>query len=59
MKIILENFNFKGQHHKGFEMNFPQVDNVEDILNNGEKMMDYIEESLSLIYDYHHKEESC
>ena len=44
MKIIIENFNYKGHHINRCEYEFPQVKDVDDVLS--ERMLSYVSDSL-------------
>lgn len=44
MKIILDDFNYKGEHFKRYECELPQVDNIKDIPE--DKIVGYIMENL-------------
>lgn len=44
MKIILDDFNYKGRHFKHYETEWPNVKTIDDIPE--EKIIEYITESL-------------
>ena len=49
MKLILKDFNYKGKHVEGLEVEFPQVKDVEQIFD--ERLFEYIEDSLNNLLD--------
>lgn len=44
MKIILDNFNYKGHHFDRYEVEWPQVSNLDEVPE--ERVTEYITESL-------------
>lgn len=44
MKIILDNFNYKGKHFDRYECDLPQVTNVDELPE--DKIIEYIIENL-------------
>lgn len=49
MKIILDNFNYKGKHFDGVTLEMPNVKNVEDVRE--DVIIEYIKESLDNLMD--------
>lgn len=44
MKVIVDDFNYRGQHFDHCEFDFPQLKDVDDL--DEERITDYIKESL-------------
>lgn len=44
MKIILDNFNYRGKHFSHYECDLPQLHDVDE--TNEERLTEYIKESL-------------
>lgn len=49
MKIILENFDYKGRHFNHYEGEFPQVTKFDD--STQERLIDYVVEVLDKIIE--------
>lgn len=47
MKIIIQDFKFKGEHYDEFELDMPNVENIEGIPE--DKIIPYVMEELEIL----------